>query len=79
MLNNFHSIGVTSDLKRRLKTLNFNGINSDKYKYKTVYFETYENSNKAIQRENKLNKIPKELILELVKNNNPLLTDLTNL
>jgi predicted GIY-YIG superfamily endonuclease len=73
--NKLHSIGVTNNMQRRLKVLS---LNNNEH-LKVVYYETFEDSHTAIQREDDLNNMPKEVILELVKNNNPLLMDLTNL
>jgi len=76
--NKLHSIGITTDLKRRLKTLQYNNAN-EHFKYKIVYYEIYEDSLKAIERENKFRKMPFSVIKKLVTENNPLKIDLSNI
>ena len=70
--NKFHSVGVTSDLKRRIKTLNLNSVQD----IKLVYYEEYENSKAATERETLLNELTPEIIHTFVKENNPTLSNL---
>ncbi len=72
--NRFHSIGVTTDINRRLKILNLHKEN-----YKIVYYECFEDSLNAIKRENKFLKTQKDIINSLVKDNNPTLVNLINI
>jgi len=70
--NELSNIGVTIDMSRRMQLLKF-----QKKKYcKVVYYEEYEDSKEATERENELNYLSKELIHELVTENNPMLIDL---
>ncbi len=73
--NKFYSLGVTSDMERRLKLLK----SKNKKNTKLVYWESYENSSEATERENILQKFHPEILHQLVKENNPALTDLYNL
>ncbi len=72
--NKFHSIGVTTDMKRRLKILNMK-----KEFYKIVYFECFEDSTIATKRENEFLRTQKDVICEIVKENNPSLVNLVNI
>jgi len=76
--NRFQNIGVTSDLKRRLKVLNLQN-NAPEKQYKIVYYETYNDSKTATDRENQLQLLSSSVINSLVKENNPLLKDLSKL
>jgi len=68
---NYH-LGTTVDMRRRVKMLCYK-FNK---KCKIVYYEEYEDSLEADIRETELQKMPKELIQELVYENNPMLVDL---
>lgn len=65
-------IGVTVDMTRRIKLL----CHTAKNKCRIVYYEEYEDSKIADARETELLQMPKELIRELVEENNPMLVDL---
>ena len=70
--NTLCALSVTTDLKRRLKLLKLNQPECTKI----VYYEEYDNSLEATKRETFLKKLPKELIHELVLDNNPMLTEI---
>ena len=73
-------IGVTNDLKRRLYEHQNKLIEGFTEKYnvnKLVYFEKTSDINAAIQREKSLKKWKREWKLELIKNTNPLMKDLS--
>ena len=53
--------------------------NKNKKNTKLVYWESYENSSEATERENILQKFHPKILHQLVKENNPALTDLYNL
>jgi predicted GIY-YIG superfamily endonuclease len=73
--NRFNSLGVTSDLKIRINLLKI----QEKKTFKLVYWESYDKSEEATKRENFLQKFPPEILHQLVKENNPSLSDLLNL
>jgi predicted GIY-YIG superfamily endonuclease len=64
-------IGVTLDIKRRKKILCKQFPDC-----KIVYYEEFETSKEATERENELLDLPKQLIKELVLENNPELIEL---
>ncbi len=67
-------VGVTLNITRRKKILC--NLSPD---CKIVYYEEFETSKEATERENELLDLPKQLIKELVLENNPELCDLSNL
>ncbi len=73
--NKFHSLGITSDLKRRMNILK----NKTKNDIKLVYWETFDKSSEAEDREIFLSDFPPEIIHKLVKESNPSLIDLSYL
>ncbi len=72
-LNNLATIGVTNNLKRRLKLLN--QINN-KNQLKLVYFEEFSNSISATQREAFFKYLQSDVLSEFVLENNPMLINL---
>jgi len=72
----FQSVGVTIDLKRRFKLLNQIGSCKAKNSCKLVYYEEYQSSLEATNRENKLNELPEKALKILVENTNPMFVDL---
>ena len=70
--NNFHSIGVTNALQRRIKLLN---QLADK-KVKLVYFDEYADSKSATDREVCFKQLQTNVLNIYVLENNPMLTDL---
>jgi len=70
--NQITHIGLTLDMKRRLKLLCINTSQS----CRIVYYEEYDDSKIADRRETELLQMPKELIAELVREYNPMLIDL---
>jgi predicted GIY-YIG superfamily endonuclease len=71
---NEFKVGVTANISRRKKILC--SLSPD---CKIVYYEEFENSKEATDRENELLELPKQLIKELVLENNPELCDISNL
>lgn len=68
-------IGVTIDLKRRLKLLNLIlKVKSDYWKL--VYYEEFEDSAKASAHEDELNELSEKALRTLVEDRNPMLIDL---
>jgi len=55
--NKFYSLGVTSDLQKRLKLLKV----QEKKTFKLVYWECYDNSEDATEREKLLHRFPPEI------------------
>jgi predicted GIY-YIG superfamily endonuclease len=70
--NKLCNISITNNLSRRIKLLRLNHNNF----CKIVFYEEYETSELATEREDILSSLPEELIDELVKENNPLLIEL---
>ena len=73
--NKLFDIGVTTDMKGTLMLLNENKA----LKPKLVYYETFETSNEAVKREIAFNKVPLDIITQFIKENNPSISDLSNL
>ena len=73
--NKLYSLGVTSDLKKRMKLLKM----QNKKTFKLVYWENYDISKEATEREKFLQKFPPEILHQIVKDNNPSLSDLSDL
>ena len=69
-----YKVGVTLNIIRRKKIL----CNLFP-ECKIVYYEEFETSKEATDRENELLDLPKQLIKQLVLENNPDLSDLINL
>jgi predicted GIY-YIG superfamily endonuclease len=73
--DSLRGIGVTVDLKRRLKLLNL--INKVKdNKCKLVYYEEFPDSTQATAYEDELNAYSEEELRTLIEDNNPILVDL---
>jgi len=70
------SIGVTTDLKRRSKLLQQIGSKKVKKCCKLVYYEEFQSSLEATNRENELNYLTEKALRILVKNTNPMFIDL---
>ena len=73
-------VGMTNDLRRRLYEHQNKHVPGFTEKYnvnKLVYYEKTTDVNAAIQREKNLKKWNRAWKLELIKKNNPLLTDLS--
>ncbi len=68
------TIGVTNDLKRRLK--NINAIKKDSEQVRIVYYEAFDNSRQASLKEDQWELMTEKDLTRLVKSNNPLLIDL---
>lgn len=73
--DSLQGIGVTVDLRRRLKLLNL--INKVKdNNCKLVYYEEFSDSAQATTYEDELNEYSEEALRELIEDNNPILVDL---
>ncbi len=72
--NKLFTIGVTNDLKRRLK--NINAIKKESGQVKIVYYEAFDNSRQASLKEDQWELMTEKDLTRLVKSNNPLLIDL---
>ena len=73
--DSLQGIGVTVDLRRRLKLLNL--INKEKdNNCKLVYYEEFRDSAQATAFEDELNEYSEKAIRELIEDNNPILVDL---
>lgn len=70
-------IGVTIDLKRRLRLLNLI-LKSKEDVCKLVYYEEFEESSTASTYEDDLNELSEKALKQLVEDNNPMLVDLLN-
>ena len=73
-------IGVTSDLIKRVyqhKTKNYKGFTSKYNCDKLVYFEEFDDINRAIEREKKLKSGNRKKKEELIKLSNPEWNDLS--
>ena len=69
--NQFQSVGLSMNLPRRLKLL----CAQTKNPCKIVYYEEFDTSKEATSRHKELSALPKQLIKELVLENNPMLVD----
>ena len=72
-------IGVTNDVKRRVRQHREHVNHGFTYKYnveKLVYFESFQYINDAIRREKQLKEWKREWKENLIKRNNPEWTDL---
>ncbi len=67
-----YKIGVTANLRRRLRVLCMN----DKKGCEIVYYEAYDNSDEATKRENDLLKMKDGQLISLIKQTNPIELDL---
>ena len=77
--NNFHSVGVTNSLLRRIKILcQLPDTAARKQSCKIVYYEEFDESKQATLRESELLKLPRQLVSELVLEANPMCIDLLN-
>ncbi len=72
----FQSVGVTTDLKRRFKLLRQIGSKKTSACCKLVYYEEFQSSVAATNRENELNDLPEKALNILVENTNPMFVDL---
>jgi putative endonuclease len=73
-------IGVTGDLALRVQQhrLGHGGVHTAKYRIrKLVYFETHDTLPEAIARERKLKRWPRAWKDELIKNSNPMWSDIS--
>lgn len=68
-------IGVTVDLKRRLRLLNLILKSKDDY-CKLVYYEEFPDSTQATAHEDALNEYSEKALRALIEDNNPVLVDL---
>ena len=73
--NNLREIGVTNHLKRRFKLLNLRYDETEEI-CKLVYYEIFDDSKEARNRENELNELHTTIIDKLVEDTNPMLVDL---
>ncbi len=75
--NRLHNIGVTSNLKRRLKNIkNINAIRKESEYVKIVYYESFDNSRQAGLKEDQWQLMTEKELIRKVKINNPLLINL---
>ncbi len=72
--NKLHDIGVTNNLKRRLK--NINALKKENECIKIVYYECFDNSRQAGLREDQWRLMQEKELIKEIKRNNPLLTNL---
>ncbi len=72
--NKLSTIGVTSNLKRRLK--NINAMKKESEYVKIVYYECFDNSRLASLKEDEWQLMKEKELIKNVKSNNPLLIDL---
>ena len=73
--NNLREVGVTNHLKRRFKLLNLK-CNETENTCKLVYYEIFDDSKEARNRECELNELHTTIIDKLVEDTNPMLVDL---
>ena len=79
--NNILYIGVTNDLKRRIyehKNKLFDGFTKKYNLGKLVYFETFKDVSRAIEREKQLKKWSRIKKISLIETQNPSWSDLYN-
>lgn len=74
--NTFQGVGVTINLIRRFNLLDQLHCKLKGDCCKLVYFEEFEDSSAATQRENELNDLPKKMLRELVVDTNPMFVNL---
>ncbi len=72
----FQSVGVTTDLKRRFKLLNQIGTCKAENACKLVYYEEFQSSEAATNRENELNEISESELRKIIQNTNPMFVNL---
>jgi predicted GIY-YIG superfamily endonuclease len=73
--DSLQGIGVTIDLKRRLRLLNLILKSKDDY-CKLVYYEEFADSTQATAHEDALNEYSEKALRALIEDNNPVLVDL---
>ncbi len=74
-------IGVTNNLKLRVYKHKYSNGSRFTYKYKVnklIYYEIFEDPEKAIQREKSIKNLLRVRKIELINNFNPKLNDLYN-